>query len=104
MAVWMGTTAACAQCHNHKFDPISQREYFQLFAILNNTEDADRKDESPVLRLYSDEQRREQSELEARLAASEAVAAGSVNPSLQIQVAGAQAEVGLRGIQQVITV
>ena len=42
MAVWMGTTIACAQCHNHKYDPISQREYFQLFAILNNTQDADR--------------------------------------------------------------
>ena len=43
MAVWMGTTMACAQCHTHKFDPISQHEYFQLFAILNNTQDADRQ-------------------------------------------------------------
>ena len=37
MAVWMGTTMACAQCHDHKYDPLSQEEYFQLFAILNNT-------------------------------------------------------------------
>ncbi|HVT28038.1 MAG TPA: DUF1549 domain-containing protein, partial [Lacipirellulaceae bacterium] len=59
MAVWMGTTMACAQCHNHKFDPISQREYFQLFAIFNNTEDADRHDEAPVLPIYSDAQRRD---------------------------------------------
>jgi hypothetical protein len=58
MAVWMGTTMACAQCHNHKFDPISQREYFQLFAIFNNTEDVDRSDEAPVLPVYSDTQRR----------------------------------------------
>jgi cytochrome c553 len=48
MSVWMGTTMACAQCHDHKYDPISQKEYFQLFAILNNTEDADREDEQPV--------------------------------------------------------
>ena len=34
---------ACAQCHTHKYDPISQREYFQFFAILNNTQDADRQ-------------------------------------------------------------
>ena len=54
MAVWMGTTIACAQCHNHKYDPISQQEYFQFFAILNNTQDADRHDESPVLAIYTD--------------------------------------------------
>lgn len=51
MAVWMGTTIDCAQCHTHKYDPITQEEYFQLFAIFNQTEDADRRDESPVLTL-----------------------------------------------------
>ena len=30
MAVWMGTTMACAQCHTHKYDPITQEEYFQF--------------------------------------------------------------------------
>lgn len=39
MQVWMGTTMACAQCHNHKYDPFTQKEYYQLFAILNNTLD-----------------------------------------------------------------
>lgn len=60
MAVWMGTTMACAQCHSHKYDPITQEEYFRLFAILNNTADADRMDESPVLEVFSDEQREQQ--------------------------------------------
>ncbi len=36
-AVWLGTTLECAQCHNHKYDPIAQREYYQLFAYFNNT-------------------------------------------------------------------
>ena len=47
MAVWMGTSMACAQCHDHKYDPISIKEYFRMYAILNQTEDADRNDESP---------------------------------------------------------
>jgi len=49
LSTWMGTTMACAQCHDHKYDPLSQREYFQLFAILNNTADTDRSDELPVV-------------------------------------------------------
>jgi mono/diheme cytochrome c family protein len=38
-AVWMGTTIACAQCHHHKYDPFSQRDYYQVFSIFNNTDD-----------------------------------------------------------------
>ncbi|HWC77917.1 MAG TPA: DUF1549 and DUF1553 domain-containing protein, partial [Blastocatellia bacterium] len=35
--VWLGSTLACAQCHDHKFDPFTQKEYYQLFAFYNNT-------------------------------------------------------------------
>tara|TARA_E500000178_G_scaffold152845_1_gene152625 strand:+ start:97 stop:2931 length:2835 start_codon:yes stop_codon:yes gene_type:complete len=60
-ATWMGTTMACAQCHTHKYDPITHHEYFQVFDVFNQTEDADRRDESPVLELKdkSVEMRRE---------------------------------------------
>ncbi|MCH1507757.1 MAG: DUF1549 domain-containing protein, partial [Akkermansiaceae bacterium] len=37
--VWMGLTMECAQCHDHKYDPITQKEYFQFFAYFNNTTD-----------------------------------------------------------------
>ena len=48
-AVWMGTTMACAQCHTHKFDPITINEYFQFYAFLNQSADSDKKDEAPLL-------------------------------------------------------
>lgn len=67
MAVWMGTTIACAQCHNHKYDPISQEEYFQLFAIFNNTDDADRRDESPVVQIFTEAQKQRQTELDQQI-------------------------------------
>lgn len=35
--VWLGTTIECAQCHDHKHDPITQREYYQIFSYFNNT-------------------------------------------------------------------
>lgn len=56
MATWMGTTINCCQCHSHKYDPISQEDFYRLFAILNQTEDADRPDESPRLELFTSEQ------------------------------------------------
>jgi hypothetical protein len=73
MAVWMGTTIACAQCHNHKYDPITQEEFFRFFAILNNTEDADRNDEAPVLSVLLEEQKRQRERLQAGIAKLDAV-------------------------------
>jgi mono/diheme cytochrome c family protein len=37
--VFLGLTVGCAQCHEHKYDPLSQREYYQLFAFLNNADE-----------------------------------------------------------------
>jgi hypothetical protein len=51
MQVWMGTTIGCAQCHNHKYDPFSQKEYYQLYAIFNNSEDRNSGDDFPTIRV-----------------------------------------------------
>ncbi len=71
MAVWMGTSMACAQCHSHKYDPITQTEYFRMFAILNGTEDANRADESPLLKFNTEEQKAQRRQIEADIAAEE---------------------------------
>ncbi|MGV3485580.1 MAG: DUF1549 domain-containing protein, partial [Planctomycetaceae bacterium] len=72
MEVWMGTTMACAQCHTHKFDPITQQEYFEVYAIFNQTADADRKDESPLLEFFTSEQTARRAAIQARIEPIEA--------------------------------
>ncbi len=40
-AVWMGTTLGCAQCHNHKYDPFSQKDYYGLLAFFETSEEVE---------------------------------------------------------------
>lgn len=51
-ATWLGLTLGCAQCHTHKYDPVSHREYFQIMAFLNNADE-------PYLELPTIEQRKQ---------------------------------------------
>jgi hypothetical protein len=68
-SVWMGTTMACAQCHNHKYDPFSMKDYYQLYAFLNSTADTDQPDERPTLKLPTPEQEKRLGELRSQIAA-----------------------------------
>lgn len=44
-AIWLGTTLECAQCHDHKYDPFTIKDYYRFFAYFNNTEiEAERTD------------------------------------------------------------
>jgi mono/diheme cytochrome c family protein len=75
MAAWMGTTMGCAQCHNHKYDPITQKEYFQVFAFFNNTEDTDNPDERPMYSFFTGAQKQERARWESEVAGLEKGAA-----------------------------
>src|SRR5207248_2666335 len=61
-AVFLGLTLGCAQCHDHKFDPVSQREYFQLFAFLNNQDE-------PTLALPTPAQEQQLRQIRTQIAA-----------------------------------
>ena len=67
LQVWMGLTAGCAKCHSHKYDPISQPEYYGLYAIFNQTQDADRYDDAPTFEIPTPAIDEERSRINARI-------------------------------------
>jgi len=71
--VWMGLTAGCAVCHDHKFDPLSQKEFYSLAAFFNNTTqgamDGNIKDTPPVVVVPRPEEQRRWDALVKELAA-----------------------------------
>ncbi len=66
--VWLGLTAACAVCHDHKYDPLSQKEFYQMAAFFNNTTqpamDGNRKDTPPIVVVPKPEDRARWAELQ----------------------------------------
>ncbi|HKA07929.1 MAG TPA: DUF1553 domain-containing protein, partial [Gemmataceae bacterium] len=63
----LGLTIACAQCHNHKYDPLTQEEYYKLFAFLNNDHEAQRVVYTPEEQQNIADIRRVIGEIEANL-------------------------------------
>ncbi len=84
MATWMGTTAACAQCHTHKYDPITHAEYFSMFAIFNQSEDADRRNEAPIIQVMGVRNKEQAHALAAEIAKLEKEITQQVNPAPKV--------------------
>ena len=79
-SVFLGLTMGCARCHDHKFDPISQEDYYRLFAFFYSNDEPGLYGQSgnpgramePFLEVPSDAQQEERARLEEQLAAAEA--------------------------------
>ncbi len=96
-AAFLGLTLGCARCHDHKYDPISQRDFYQIFAIFNNADE-------PVLQVPTDQQAKELpallaeiAQVETRLAEVDSNAAGrqaewEAKQVARIKAAGQQPE------------
>ena len=76
--VWLGQTFNCTRCHDHKFDPLTQRDFYSLKAFFHNVNERGvgnygahiRVNAPPFLRVPTPEQERTLADLEARVAAA----------------------------------
>ncbi len=73
--VWMGLTVACARCHDHKYDPISQKDFYRFFAFFNNVPERGLSGSSgnsaPLISVPTDEQRMQLTELNKSVTAAQ---------------------------------
>ena len=74
---FMGLTLECARCHDHKYDPLSQKEYYQLFSYFNNIDESGlysyftNSVPTPTLAIFNDEQKKQIVALQSQLDAIE---------------------------------
>ncbi|MEP7270399.1 MAG: DUF1553 domain-containing protein [Acidobacteriota bacterium] len=84
---WLGTTMGCARCHTHKYDPITQREFYQFFAFFNNVGeeglDGSRGNAKPMLPLPSEKQKDRLEELNQQIKSAEGDLADAVVAPLE---------------------
>ena len=74
-AVWMGLTVGCARCHDHKYDPITQKEFYQVFAYFNNIPEKGKANKygnsAPMIKAPTRDQQAQLDQIAQKLAASE---------------------------------
>jgi hypothetical protein len=83
--VWMGLTIGCAQCHSHKFDPISQTDYYRFFGVFNQSEDANRRDDEPTMSFPTSEETAKKTALSEEIAGLEKQLKAATSPELETE-------------------
>jgi mono/diheme cytochrome c family protein len=80
--VWLGLTIGCTQCHDHKFDPLTQKDFYRFYAFFNsvpeNGLDGRKGNAEPMLKLPTPEQRRALDRLAAEIAPTERALASPI--------------------------
>jgi hypothetical protein len=88
--VFLGLTVACAQCHDHKFDPITQRDFYRLYAFFNNVPeqglDGSKGNANPLIKIPTADQQRQLDALAQAIQQDEAKLAGAL-PEIDAQQA-----------------
>ncbi|NBV23648.1 MAG: DUF1553 domain-containing protein [Proteobacteria bacterium] len=105
--VWLGLTMGCTRCHDHKYDPLTQREFYQVFAFFNNVPEKGRAikigNSPPVLTAPTAAQDRELGKLDEQLAAAEA-SLRALGPQITaLQTAWEKSLVGGPSLQWTVT-
>jgi hypothetical protein len=102
-SVWLGSTLACAQCHNHKFDPFTQKDYYRFLAFFDNADykvvnlgQGEGYVQEPQLELPTPEQEAKSSELKAEIAKLQAVLK---TPTAELEAAQAKWEQDMKGAE-----
>jgi hypothetical protein len=85
--VWMGVTFGCVRCHDHKYDPFSQRDYYGLLAYFNSGADAGRGygNAPPVLPVFDEAQQKRVDEIDAALRVPDDHPADALHADLQLE-------------------
>lgn len=83
-AIWMGLTMTCARCHTHKYDQITQREYYQMFAFFNNANETniDIARSAEAMQRYQDEKAKHEHQV-AQLEKQLAEATAKLQPQIE---------------------
>ncbi|MFM7606790.1 MAG: DUF1553 domain-containing protein, partial [Prosthecobacter sp.] len=86
-ATWLGLTMGCAKCHDHKFDPLTMRDYYALFAAFNNLDEKGiiKDVASPVIELPTEAQTRQIADLAAKRQKLESLLK-SARPTLDTEI------------------